>query len=96
LLLKLRLLLLLIVAAALAVSQGWLGRSDHVVHQGEGIIRTVAWHGSTLVWANDIGVKVLRSTAAVLHPSCDSVASSQWHVCCVPTAYTYIQQLKTL
>eukprot|EP00879_Flechtneria_rotunda_P009956 GHRR01010412.1.p1 GENE.GHRR01010412.1~~GHRR01010412.1.p1 ORF type:complete len:643 (+),score=235.12 GHRR01010412.1:168-2096(+) len=39
-------------------SQGWLGRSDTVVHQGEGVIRAVAWHSSTLIWANDVGIKV--------------------------------------
>jgi len=38
--------------------QGWLGRSDHVLHQGEGPIRAVAWHGSILAWANDVGIKV--------------------------------------
>eukprot|EP00775_Hariotina_reticulata_P006761 gene6761-6978_t len=39
-------------------SQGWLGRSDHVLHQGEGTIRAVAWHCSILAWANDVGIKV--------------------------------------
>lgn len=45
-----RLLLLLL--------QGWLGRSDYLIHQGEGAIRAVTWHSSTLVWANDVGLKV--------------------------------------
>jgi hypothetical protein len=39
-------------------SQGWLGRSDHVLHQGEGSIQAVAWQGLTLAWANELGVKV--------------------------------------
>lgn len=42
----------------LLLFQGWLGRSDHLLHQGEGAIRAVAWHSSTLVWANEVGVKV--------------------------------------
>jgi hypothetical protein len=45
-------------AAAAQSPQGWLGRSDHVLHQGEGTICAVNWHSSTLVWANDVGVKV--------------------------------------
>jgi hypothetical protein len=42
----------------LLLLQGWLGRNDTVLHQGEGPIRAVAWHGSILVWASDVGIKV--------------------------------------
>ncbi|KIY98587.1 Vacuolar protein sorting-associated protein 41-like protein [Monoraphidium neglectum] len=41
---------------------GWLGRSDHVLHQGEGAIQAVAWQGTTLAWANEVGVKVYSSS----------------------------------
>jgi len=47
-------------------SQGWLGRSDHVLHQGEGAIQAVAWQGVTLAWANAVGVKVRRCRLALL------------------------------
>jgi hypothetical protein len=45
--------------------QGWLGRSDHVLHQGEGTIRAVNWHSSTLVWANEVGIKVRAGKLSV-------------------------------
>jgi len=50
--------LLLLLLLLLPLCQGWLGRSDHVLHQGEGTIRAVNWHSSTLVWANEVGIKV--------------------------------------
>ena len=38
--------------------QGWLGRSDFVLHSGEGSIHAMQWQHTTLAWANDLGVKV--------------------------------------
>lgn len=49
----------MLIATALSPKpQGWLGRSDHTLHQGEGAIQAVAWQGVTLAWANELGVKV--------------------------------------
>eukprot|EP00882_Tetradesmus_deserticola_P033885 GHRQ01038742.1.p1 GENE.GHRQ01038742.1~~GHRQ01038742.1.p1 ORF type:complete len:223 (+),score=59.26 GHRQ01038742.1:288-956(+) len=47
-------------------SQGWLGRSDTVLHQGEGPIRAVAWQGSILAWASDVGTRVSAAALRVL------------------------------
>ncbi|GBF95415.1 hypothetical protein Rsub_08377 [Raphidocelis subcapitata] len=43
-------------------SQGWLGRSDHVLHQGEGAVQAVAWAGTTLAWTDAIGARVYASS----------------------------------
>lgn len=52
-------------AAVMLLLQGWLGRNDTVLHQGEGPIRAVAWHGPIMVWASDVGVKVRRSVRSM-------------------------------
>jgi hypothetical protein len=50
----------------LLLLQGWLGRNDTVLHQGEGPIRAVAWQGAILVWASDVGVKVRTAAACFM------------------------------
>lgn len=38
--------------------KGWLGYREQVVHSGEGPIWAIAWQGTLIAWANDLGVKI--------------------------------------
>ncbi len=51
--------------------QGWFGRSDSKIHEGEGTIHCIVWGGSVLAWANDVGVRV--SCALGRPGQCDSI-----------------------
>jgi len=44
-------------------SRGWLGSKDHLLHSGEGAVRTARWAGALIAWANDAGVKLYDSAA---------------------------------
>ncbi|KAL8937020.1 MAG: hypothetical protein Q9211_003901 [Gyalolechia sp. 1 TL-2023] len=58
-------------AGAAATASGWLGAiglgsndgKDTILHSGEGAIRTIQWSlsGKYVVWANEKGIKVMRS-----------------------------------
>lgn len=39
-------------------SSNWFSNQDTVLHRGEGQITAIAWNGSLIAWANDVGVKV--------------------------------------
>lgn len=38
--------------------KGWLGHKESEIHSGEGPIWNVAWRGTLIAWANDVGVKI--------------------------------------
>ncbi|WFD26708.1 Vacuolar protein sorting-associated protein 41 [Malassezia nana] len=40
----------------------WFGHKETVLHNGEGPIWTVAWHGRWIAWANDRGVRIMEAT----------------------------------
>jgi len=45
-------------AQLLLNEKGWFSTKDKVVHSGEGPVGAVAWEGSLIAWANDMGVKI--------------------------------------
>jgi WD40 repeat protein len=45
-------------AELVSSSRGWFGRDNAVIHSGEGPVWAVAWKGSLIAWANDLGVKM--------------------------------------
>lgn len=40
----------------------WFGYKETVLHNGEGPIWAVAWHGRWIAWANDRGVRVIEAS----------------------------------
>eukprot|EP00941_MAST-03F_sp_MAST-3F-sp1_P005806 g5806.t1 len=38
--------------------KGWFSSQDVIVHEGEGPVSNIAWRGSLIAWANDLGVKI--------------------------------------
>ncbi|MES1917173.1 MAG: hypothetical protein MHM6MM_008928, partial [Cercozoa sp. M6MM] len=43
-------------------SRGWFSHKDVVLHAGEGEITAIAWAGTLLAWANDVGVKMFDTS----------------------------------